>query len=115
MVFVGPVVSGAIFLLIPARRPSHAHDLSATYKPFHKGHVDLATGLYIREDEDIVVRGTPALILRRTYLSNYREPKEFGIGTTHNGERYLVGDGQRFSWAALIFADGSRVRFNRIS
>jgi len=115
MVFAGPVASGAILLLFHPDRPRIAHDLPASYTPLHKGHVDLATGLYIREDEDIVVRGTPALILRRTYLSNYRQPKEFGIGTTHNGEWYLVGDGERFSWAALIFADGSRVRFDRTS
>ncbi len=114
-VFAGPVSSGAIFLLIPPSRPRVAHDLPATYRPLHKGHVDLATGLYIREDEDIVVPGTPALILRRTYLSNYRASKQFGIGTTHNGEWYLVGDGNQFSWAALILADGSRVQFKRAS
>jgi hypothetical protein len=114
-VFAGPVSSGAIYLLIPASRPRVAHDLPATYRPLHKGHVDMATGLYIREDEDIAVPGTPALILRRTYLSNYRVSKQFGIGTTHNGEWYLVGDGDRFSWAALILADGSRVQFKRVS
>ena len=114
-VFAGPVSSGAIFLLIPSNRPSVAHDLPDTYRPLHKGHVDMATGLYIREDEDIAVPGTPALILRRTYLSNYRVSKQFGIGTTHNGEWYLVGDGEQFSWAALILADGSRVQFKRTS
>jgi YD repeat-containing protein len=114
-VFAGPVSSGAILLLIPSNRPSVAHDLPASYRPLHKGHVDLSTGLYIREDEDIAVPGTPALILRRTYLSNYRAAKQFGIGTTHNGETYLVGDGKQFSWASLILADGSRVQFKRVS
>lgn len=114
-VFAGPVSSGAILLLVPSSRLSVAHDLPATYRPLHKGHVDLPTGLYIREDEDIAVPGTPALILRRTYLSNYRVSKQFGIGTTHNGEWYLIGDGERFSWAALILADGSRVQFKRVS
>ena len=114
-VFAGPISSGAIFLLVPSSRPRIAHDLPATYRPLHKGHVDMATGLYIREDEDIAVPGTPALILRRTYLSNYRVSKQFGIGTTHNGEWYLVGDGDQFSWAALILADGSRVQFKRVS
>jgi YD repeat-containing protein len=114
-VFAGPVSSGAILLLVPSSRPSVPHDLPATYHRLHKGHVDLPTGLYIREDEDIAVAGTPALILRRTYLSNYRVSKQFGIGTTHNGEWYLVGDGEQFSWAALILADGSRVPFKRVS
>jgi YD repeat-containing protein len=114
-VFAGPVSSGAILLVMPSDRPRVEHDLPPTYAPFHKGHVDLATGLYIREDEDIVLGGTPALIVRRTYLSNYRVSKQFGIGTTHNGEWYLVGDGARFSWAALILADGAHVQFERVS
>jgi len=111
----GPIASGALLLLLPSGAPSLDHDLPESYRPFHKGHVDIATGLYIREDEDIVVRGTPALILRRTYLSNYHAPKQFGVGTTHPGEWYVVGDGERFTWAALILADGSRIRFERIS
>jgi YD repeat-containing protein len=115
VVLAGPVSSGAILLLLPSNQPRVEHDLPPTYVPFHKGHVDLATGLYIREDEDIVVPGTPALIVRRTYLSNYRVSKQFGIGTTHNGEWYLVGDGARFSWATLILADGAHVPFKRVS
>ena len=91
------------------------HDLADSYEPLHKGHIDLATGLYVREDEDLVVRGTPALVLRRTYLSGYRVSREFGIGTTHNGELYLIGDGERFQWASLILADGARIEFRRVS
>ena len=56
----GPITSGALLLLLPNGAPSLEHDLPESYRPFHKGHVDIATGLYVREDEDIVVRGTPA-------------------------------------------------------
>ena len=111
----GPLTSGALLLLLPADGPRLDHDLPDSYRPVHKGHVDIATGLYIREDEDIVVRGTPPLVLRRTYLSNYHANKQFGIGTTHPGEWYVVGDGGRFSWAALILADGAQIRFERTS
>jgi len=111
----GPLTSGGLLLVLPNAGPRVEHDLPESYSPLHKGHVDLATGLYIREDEDLVLRGTPALILRRTYLSNYRAVKEFGVGTTHTGEWYLVGDGERFAWAALILADGGRVQFDRVS
>ena len=90
-----------------------AHDLSSDYKPLHKGGIDLATGLYIRENEDLVVHGAPALILRRTYLSGYRVSKHFGIGATHQGEEYLIGDGERFQWASLILARGTRINFRR--
>jgi YD repeat-containing protein len=111
----GPITSGGLLLLLPNGGPRLEHDLPESYSPLHKGRVDLATGLYIREDEDLVLRGTPALILRRTYLSNYRAAKEFGVGTTHSGEWYLVGDGERFAWAALILADGGHVQFDRVS
>jgi YD repeat-containing protein len=113
--FAGPVASGAVLLLLPNNGPRADHDLPESYSPLHKGHVGLATGLYTREDEDIVLRGTPALILRRTYLSNYRVTKQFGVGATHTGEWFLIGDGERFAWASLILSDGSRIRFDRVS
>lgn len=111
----GPVMSGALLLLLPADSLPEDHDLPESYQPFHKGGVDMATGLYIREDEDLVLRDTPALILRRTYLSNYRAVKQFGVGTTHTGEWYVVGDGEQFSWATLVLANGARVQFDRTS
>ena len=115
VVAAGPLTPNTVVPLRPTDRELvHAHQ-TESYRPRHKGQIDLATGLYIREDEDIVVPGTPALILRRTYLSGHRVPTEFGIGTTHDGEWFLIGDGQQFQWASLIFADGSRVKFDRVS
>jgi YD repeat-containing protein len=114
--FAGPVTSGALFRLLLNLRPASAlNSLAMNYKPLHKGHIDLATGLYIRENEDIVVFGSPALILRRTYLSGYRVSRHFGIGTTHNGEEYLIGDPEGFQWVAVILATGARLNFKRIS
>ena len=113
--FMGPVTSGGLFLLWPNRAAATPHDLPANYQPLHKGSVDLATGLYIRENEDIVINGTPALILRRTYLSRDRRSRRFGIGTTHEGEEFLVGDRAGFQWVSLILARGSAVRFRRTS
>ena len=113
--FAGPVSTGAVFFLLPTWVEKQSHDLREGYEPLHDGDVDLGTGLYIREDEDLVVRGTPPLILRRTYLSGDRVQRPFGIGTTHPGEIYLHGDGQRFQWASLILATGSAIRFERIT
>jgi YD repeat-containing protein len=111
----GPMSSGALLLLLPAPYPEEEHDLPEDYEPLHKGGVDLSSGLYVRENEDLLVDGTPALILRRTYLSGYRVSKDFGIGSTHNGEEYLIGDPERFQWASLVTATGSRINFGRIS
>ena len=83
--FVGPIRSGAWRLLAPAPLEAQQHDIDAAYEPLHKGYIHLGTGLYIREDEDLIVRGTPTLFLRRTYRSGFHVQREFGIGTTHNG------------------------------
>jgi YD repeat-containing protein len=115
MVFGGPILSGALFLLLPTGTPAVQHDLPESYEPLHKGYVSLSNGLYVREDEDLVLPGTPPLVLRRTYLSGDRTEREFGIGTTHQGESFLIGDGSRFQWASLIRADGSRIHFDRTS
>jgi YD repeat-containing protein len=104
-----------MLLLLPAPEDPADHDLPGDYAAVHDGGIDLSTGLYVRENEDLVVRGTPPLILRRTYLSGYRVSRQFGIGATHDGERYLRGDGSRFQWAELVEADGSRVAFRRTS
>jgi hypothetical protein len=114
-VFAGPVSSGAVFFLLSFYGVAEPHELPEDYEPLHRGGIDLPTGLYVRQNEDLVVRGTPTLILRRTYLSGYQVQREFGIGTTHNGEWYLHGDGQRFQWASLILPNGSRINFSRIS
>lgn len=114
-VFGGPASSGALFLLRAGPQANSPQSLPEDHTPLHKGGVDLGTGLYIRENEDLVVAGVPTLILRRTYLSGYRASKQFGVGTTHTGEEYLIGDGERFQWVSLILARGSRINFRRVS
>jgi len=115
LLFAGPVSSGAVLLLLPPRGSGVAPTIPPDYAPVHKGGIDLETGLYIRENEDLVVPGTPGLVLRRTYLSGYRVPRQFGIGTTHNGEELVAGDSARFQWLAVVLANGSSVEFKRVS
>ena len=114
-VFAGPVSSGAVLLLLPTTQEAKDHDLPESYEPFHKGHVSLDNGFYYQRDETLIVRGTPPLVLRRSYISSYRVQKEFGIGTTMAGEWYMVGDGKKFQWAALIRPGESHIRFERTS
>jgi YD repeat-containing protein len=114
-VFGGSVASGAWLLLMPALTPSVQHDLPSDYRALHKGRIDMATGLYIRQDEDLVLSGTPPFVLTRTYRSRDPVSRQFGVGATHNGEWYLIGDGQRFQWAELILESSTRIHFDRIS
>ena len=114
--FGGPIVSGAVLMvLLPAQQPPAEHDLPDDYEPLHKGHVSLDLGLYFRMNEDLIVRGTPPLVLRRTYISGYRVSEEFGIGTRHADEWQLNGDGKDFQWARLTRPGLYPVRFERIS
>jgi YD repeat-containing protein len=86
------------------------------YRPVHKGGIDSSAGLYVREDDDLIVPTPMPLILRRTHLSGDDRPRRFGVGATHPGEWWLYGDGDpRVSWADLILADGGRIHFTRIS
>ncbi len=102
----------ALAIAVPLATEPAQDRLPPNYQPKHNGGVDLATGLYVREDEDLVVGGIPPLILRRTYLAGYRIRKQFGVGATHNGEIYLHGNFQKIS---LILAKGSRIAFDRTS
>jgi YD repeat-containing protein len=104
-----------MLLLLPGDTPRADHSLPDAYEPLHKGQVYLSTGLYGREDEDLIVPGPSPLTLRRAYLSSYHVSKQFGVGATHEGEEYLIGDGVRFQSASLILASGNRVNFVRVS
>ena len=114
--WLGPLISGAYWVTRGSSSKPMRHDLPTSYRPLHKGRVDISTGLYVREDEDVIMRRTPPFRLTRTYLSGDHVSRQFGVGTTNNAEWYLIpGDAARFQWADLILADGGRIRFDRTS
>jgi YD repeat-containing protein len=111
-----PVRTGLVVMGLLASVARQAGVSDAGPRPLHKGHVDISKGLYIREDDDLVVPTPFPMVLRRTYLSGYRVSREFGIGTTHTGQWFLIGDNNpRIPWAELILADGGRIHLARIS
>src|SRR5262249_3252587 len=59
------------------------------WRPRHKGGVDLSTGLYTREDDDLVLDTPMPLVLHRTYNSGDGHPRQFGRDWTHAGEWWL--------------------------
>ena len=86
------------------------------WRPLHKGGASLATGVYIREDDDLVVNTPLPIVLRRTYNSGDGFPRRFGLDTTHAAEVWIRGDSDpRVPWGELILATGARIRFVRIS
>jgi YD repeat-containing protein len=111
-----PLFSGALLLLtIPSAPSSPNREQGIDHRPRHQGHVDISSGLYIREDEDVVLGSGTPFVWRRTYLSGDHVSRHFGIGATHNAEWHLIGDPQRFEWAELIREDGSRIHFDRLT
>jgi YD repeat-containing protein len=114
-VYLSPFASGAMALSRQVAGAAPVPPLPAGYEPLHKGHIDLFTGLYVREDEDVVLRGAPSFVLRRTYRTRDGRSHAFGVGASHTGEWYLIGDGTTFQWAELILEDGGVIHFNRVS
>jgi YD repeat-containing protein len=81
----------------------------------HKGGASIATGVYMREDDDLVVDTPLPIVLTRTYQSGDGYSRRFGMNTTHPGEWWLSGNGDpRIPWADLILPKW-RLHFVRIS
>lgn len=114
--FSGPVSTGAFFFILPTSGGvSAAGAAAAPYQARHKGGIDLSTGLYVRRNDDLVVDGSPALVLRRTYRTRDHQSWPFGVGGSHDGEWWLYPEDKRLQRVSLIAADGSRTTFDRTS
>ena len=86
------------------------------WSPKHKGGVDLSTGIYTRQDDDLVLDTPMPLVLQRVYNSGDGFARQFGRDWTHAGEWWLHGDGNpSVPWADLILETGSRIHFERVS
>src|SRR5262245_1856040 len=91
IVYGGPLTSGAFWL---TSRASNDQTPSALpwMEPYHRGGIDFATGLYVRNDQDLIVQGGDLpIVLTRTYRTDDPVSRAFGVGATHNGEWYLRG------------------------
>jgi hypothetical protein len=74
---------------VAAPQPAPAAIPHPAWRPLHKGYADIATGVYIREDDDLVVNTPFPIVLRRTYNSLDGHPRQFGAFTTHPGEWWI--------------------------
>ena len=109
----GPLSSGGVFLTFPAMKQQTPVTLP-WLEPHHKGGIDFATGLYLRTDQDLIVRGGDLpVVLQRAYRTEDKASRAFGVGATHNGDWYLVGDGKRFQWAQLVMDARAVIDYSR--
>jgi YD repeat-containing protein len=76
---------------------------------------DARTGIYYREYHDLFVRDTIPIDFVRTQRNLDSRSRAFGVGSSTSYDMFIIGDVQKFSWVALVLADGDQARFSRIS
>ena len=115
VVVSGAAISGRAPLSLPASSAAATlREAMSDYDPTHRGYVDGSTGFYYHKNEDLVLGGTPSFVLQRTYRSGDPTSRQFGVGTTHNGERHVRAHPES-RVAELVLEDSTRIRFERTS
>ena len=86
------------------------HDNISAADPF-----DVGTGIYYREYEDLFVKDTIPIDFVRTQRNMDPQSRSFGIGGSTSYDMFIIGDVNKFSWVALVLADGGQERYARLS
>lgn len=76
---------------------------------------DIETGIYLRTYHDLFIQDSVPIDFVRTQRSMDPRSRSFGIGASTSYDMFIVGDTARFSWVALVLADGSREVYARVS
>jgi YD repeat-containing protein len=76
---------------------------------------DVVTGIYSREYPDLHVDDSMPLDFVRTQRNMDPRSRAFGIGASTSYDLFIIGDAQKFSWVALVDADGSQKRYTRVT
>ena len=77
--------------------------------------VDLRSGLFVARKTDLFVPDVVPLALTRCYRLWDKSARAFGLATNHPYDTFPVGSRQPYTTIDLITADGSRIRYDRIS
>ncbi len=76
---------------------------------------EISNGIYYREYDDLFVKDSIPIKFSRTQRNMDPMSRAFGIGGSTSYDMFIIGDTIKFSWVALVFADGSQARYSRIS
>jgi RHS repeat-associated protein len=80
--------------------------------------VNAASGVFRYRKTDLMVPDVIPIVLRRLYRADDVSPTykgAFGIGTRHDYQMILSGDGQAYAYADLRLGDGRTIHYTRIS
>jgi YD repeat-containing protein len=109
------------FLLFSSRSagqvlsPSAANPSRAIFGIKAADPFDVGTGIYYREHVDLVILDTIPIRFVRTQRNLDNRSRSFGVGGNTSYDMFIIGDVDRFSWVALVMADGAQIRYARIS
>jgi YD repeat-containing protein len=76
---------------------------------------DVGTGIYYRTYLDLRQDDTIPIRFERTQRNQDLRSRSFGIGGSTSYDMFIVGDVDKFSWVALVLADGGQIRYARVS
>src|SRR6266852_700468 len=77
--------------------------------------VDPSTGLFVSQRTDLSLPDVLPLSVTRTYRPGDTVSRDFGLGTTHNFQIYVIGDTFPYTYQDLILPDGGRIHYVRVS
>jgi hypothetical protein len=76
---------------------------------------DIGTGIYYRTYLDLQIDDTIPIRFERTQRNLDLRSRAFGIGGSTSYDMFIIGDVEKFSWVALVLADGGQIRYARVS
>ena len=76
---------------------------------------DVFTGIYYREYPDLYVADSMPLNFVRTQRNLDPRVRAFGVGASTSYDMFIVGDTEKFSWVALVDANGSQRKYIRVT
>jgi YD repeat-containing protein len=76
---------------------------------------DLQTGIYYRDYKDLFIADSIPIDFVRTQRNMDPRSRSFGVGASTSYDMFIIGDTDKFSWVALVFASGLQERFVRVS
>jgi hypothetical protein len=79
--------------------------------------VNAASGVFLHAKTDLLVPDVLPIVLRHVYRSDDDGSfyQVFGVGTRHDYQMDIQGDGLAYSFAELMLGDGRNIHYTRIS
>jgi YD repeat-containing protein len=112
---IRPAVGDATGATVPTGKVSSCPPDLRTSEAVDTLEIDLRFGAVVTCWTDLVVADVVPLMLTRCHRSFDEQSRAFGVGGNLAYDLFPVGSRQPYTWMKLIFADGARVPYDRIS